>query len=718
MKAPLPEIGAADFTNCDREPIHIPGSIQPHGVLLAIDPGTLKVIQFAGDTSRLLGLAPENVLGHGLEAIMSQPELENLRALAGLDATIPRCVFAFEMGVQHHGQMLDAIVHQSDGALVIELEPRLSKLPLNPLSLVQGMITRVQNEPESRAFLQAIAREVRVVTGFDRVMVYQFQPDDSGVVLAEAKDNELEPLLGLHYPASDIPKQARELYLCNRMRIIPDASYTPAPMSPALNPLTGKTLDLTFSALRSVSPLHLEYLANMGVAASMSLSLVIGGRLWGLIACHHRTPRYIPQAVRSAGELFAQMVSLQLAEKLANELQAERLHMRKIHAELVETMVGQDDLGGALIRARPSLLDYIPAQGVAVWWEGKVTRLGPTPTEEQLGPLVEWLNGSVPEGVFMTDCLASHFAPARDYADVASGLLALSISRTPKDYVLWFRPEVSRTVNWAGNPAKPVDIAHDGLRISPRKSFAAWKEIVRGHSTPWAESIADAAQSLRLSILDVVLRHQDKVLQERERVRIHQDFLMAELDHRVKNTLATIQALVKYSSTGAGSMEDLTTGIQERVHAMARTHGFLAQNRWEGVDLHKVMAEQFAPFGERVTIAGPKLMLRPKAALSISLALHELMTNAAKYGALSMASGLVEIAWSVRTRDGERGLVLGWVEQGGPPVAPPARMGFGRLLLERSLGYDLDGEVSLDFRHTGLVCTAMIPFEHVIEHKE
>jgi len=201
-------------------------------------------------------------------------------------------------------------------------------------------------------------------------------------------------------------------------------------------------------------------------------------------------------------------------------------------------------------------------------------------------------------------------------------------------------------------------------------------------------------------------------------VRIHQDFLMAELDHRVKNTLATIQALVKYSSTGAGSMEDLTKGIQERVHAMARTHGFLAQNRWEGVELHKVMAEQFAPFGERVTIAGPKLMLRPKAALSISLALHELMTNAAKYGALSMASGLVEIAWGVRTRNGERWLVLSWVEQGGPPVAPPTRMGFGRLLLERSLGYDLDGEVSLDFWPTGLVCTAMIPFEHVIEHKE
>ena len=715
MKELAPARRISNLTDCDREPIHIPGSIQPHGVLLAVDPASLKVVQIAGDTRRLLGVDPGDLLGHGVEALVTQAELESLKTLAAQEVTIPRSVFAFEMKVQHRGETLDATVHQSGGALVVELEPCFARPPLNPLSLVQGMVTRVHKAPDLAGFLQAITDEVRSATGFDRVMVYQFLPDESGAVIAEAKHQDLEPLLGLRYPASDIPKQARDLYLLNRMRIIPDADYTPAALTPALNPITGKPLDLSFSVLRSVSPLHLEYLANMGVDASMSSSVVIGGRLWGLIACHHRVPRYVSHAVRSACELFAQMVSLQLGEKLLSEVQAERFRMKKVHAELVEAMVGQEDFGETLVNARPNLLDYIPAEGVAVWWEGKVTRHGPTPTDEQLSLLVEWLNTSVPEGVFLTDCLASQFAPARHYTGVASGLLALSVSRTPRDYILWFRPEVSRTVTWAGNPAKPVDVTGDGLRINPRKSFAAWKEIVREHSRPWGEPAADAAQALRLSILDVVLRHQDKVMREREEARRHQDFLMAELDHRVKNTLATIQALVKYTSSGAESLEEFAQKVQERVHAMARTHSLLTHSRWEGVNLQTVVAEQFEPFGERVSAAGPNLALRPKAALSISLAFHELMTNAAKYGALSVASGRVAISWEVKSGDGGRGLHFRWKEQDGPPVAPPVHMGFGRMLLERSLAYDIEGEVTLDFRAEGLACEAFIPCEHIVE---
>ena len=718
MKERAPESRISDLTDCDREPIHIPGSIQPHGVLLAVDPASLKVVQIAGDTRRLLGVDPKDLIGHAVEALVTQTELESLKVLAAQEVTIPRSIFAFEMKVQRRGETLDATVHQSGGALVVELEPTSARPPVNPLLLVQGMVTRAHKASDLAGFLQAITDEVRLATGFDRVMVYQFQPDDSGAVIAEAKHQDLEPLLGLRYPASDIPKQARDLYLLNRMRIIPDANYTPASLTPALNPITGKPLDLSFSVLRSVSPLHLEYLANMGVDASMSLSLVIEGRLWGLIGCHHRVPRYVPHAVRSACELFAQIISLQLGEKLSSEVQAERFRMKNVHAELVEAMVGQDDLGETLVNAHPNLLDYIPAEGVAVWWGGKVTRHGPTPTDEQLDSLVEWLNTSVPEGVFLTDCLASQFAPARNYTGVASGLLALSVSRTPRDYVLWFRPEASRTVTWAGNPAKPVDVTGDGLRISPRKSFAAWKEIVREHSQPWGEPAADAAQALRLSILDVVLRHQDKVMREREEARRHQDFLMAELDHRVKNTLATIQALVKYTSSGAESLEEFAQKVQERVHAMARAHSHLTRSRWEGVNLKTVVAEQFAPFGERVSAAGPNLALRPKAALSIALAFHELITNAAKYGALSVPSGRVAISWEVKSGDGGRGLLFRWEERGGPPVAPPVRMGFGRMLLERSLAYDIDGKVTLDFRATGLACEAFIPFEHIIELEE
>jgi light-regulated signal transduction histidine kinase (bacteriophytochrome) len=706
-----------DLTNCDREPIHIPGAIQPHGVLLATDVSTLAIMQLGGDTERLLGLRPSELLGHGLDIFIDEATLKMVREIGAGEFALPRHSFAFETRVEHGGRPFDAVVHQSDGMLVLELEPRPAGPPINALARVQTMMTRVQDAPDMSGFLQAATEAVRSETGFDRVMVYRLQPDDSGVVIAEAKAEELEPYLGQHYPASDIPKQARDLYLRNRIRSIPDARYTPVPITPPLNSVTGKPLDLTFSTLRSVSPIHLEYLANMGVVSSTSLSLVIDGKLWGLISCHHRTPKYLCQDVRGMCEMFAQTISLQLGEKLANEAQGERLRLRRIQAQLVEAIVGQDRLDEALIRNGPRLLEYIPAGGLTVSWEGKLRSLGQTPTEEQLRPLLAWLNASVPEGVFMTDSLAAHFAPARDYAGVASGLLALSVSRTPRDYVLWFRPELCRVVTWAGNPVKPVEIADDGVRIGPRKSFAAWQETVREHSRPWGEHAAEAVELLRGSIFEVVLRHLDEVMQRREKVRRHQDFLMAELDHRVKNTIAVIQALVKRSSAEATSLEDYRESILARLYAMGRTHSLLTQSRWEGINLQDIVAEQSEAFGERMTTAGPKLVLRPKAALSVSLALHELMTNAAKYGSLSVAMGRVEVGWSVESREDGRCLIFRWAESGGPPVVPPARMGFGRVLLERSLAYDIDGEVDLDFRAEGVICTATIPFDHVIKEE-
>ena len=280
----------------------------------------------------------------------------------------------------------------------------------------------------------------------------------------------------------------------------------------------------------------------MGVAASMSLSLVVEGKLWGLIACHHREPHRLRQTLRSVCDLFAQMISLQLQEKLATKAHGERLRMKRIHAELVEAMVRENHLGEALIRRHPNLIDYIPAEGAAVLCGGRVTRVGSTPTDEQLCELVGWLNVSLRDGMFMTDCLAGQYAPAKDYADVASGIIALSASRSPQDYVFWFRPEVIRTVTWAGNPAKPVETGDDGVGLGPRKSFAAWQETVHGRSQPWNDTVAEAARDLLISMLDVVVRHMDQVIREREQARVQQDFLMAELDHRVKNTIATISS--------------------------------------------------------------------------------------------------------------------------------------------------------------------------------
>jgi chemotaxis family two-component system sensor kinase Cph1 len=708
---------AADLAACDREPIHIPGSIQPHGVLLALDPNTLRVVQVAGDTERLLNISQHDLLHQEAAASLGSNEVERLRAMVSGRAPLPRPMFAFDTVMKRDGRNLDVIVHVSEGIIVIELEPRIEDAVPNPLAFVQSTIMRLQGLGGVAAFLQGIADEVRSATGFDRVMIYQFQPDESGAVVAEARSDEVESYLGLHYPASDIPQQARALYLRNWLRLIPDARYTPAPITPAVNPVTGRPLDLTHSALRSVSPIHLEYLANMGVRASMSLSLVVDGKLWGLIALHHRQPKHMPQGQRAGCELLAQLASLQLADKVAKEEQTDRLQAKITQAKLVEAMMREEQVAAALIERDPSLIDYIPAGGAAVFWEGKISTAGNTPSQAEIEGLVAWLNENLTDGVFITNHLPGHYHSAQSFAGVASGLVALSVSRSPRDYVLWFKPEVLETVTWAGNPNEAVKVAAEGARLSPRHSFAAWRETVRGRSEAWRSYTLELAQTLRTSILEVALRRIDQAAREREQARAHQDFLMAELDHRVKNTLATIQSLVKYSAATAKNLENFVGTVQDRLQAMLRAHSRLTQSQWQGGDLRVMIEDEIAPYGgmDRVTVAGRSIVLKPKAALCLGLAIHELATNAAKYGALSTPEGRVDVEWLADEGSDSRSLLLRWSERGGPPTSPPTHHGFGRTVLERTLAFELGGAVDLRFLPGGVVCIADIPIDQIIE---
>ncbi|CAH2603524.1 GAF domain-containing protein [Rhodovastum atsumiense] len=529
----VPAFGGADLTNCDREPIHIPASVQPHGALLALEPRQLHIVHAGGDTLRILGTAPADMTGKGADAWFTPPQIARLRALLEGGEPMTRPLHAFSLVIAPEGQPTDVIVHRSGDLILLELEPLREASPEDTLALVQTMLLRTQQADSSHAFCQAMADVVRAVSGFDRVMVYRFLPDGSGVVDAEARSPGVESFLGLHYPASDIPRQARQLYLRNWLRLIPDAQYVPAPIVPPVHPRDGRPLDLSHSVLRSVSPIHLQYLANMGVQASMSLSIVMHGYLWGLIACHHHAPRFLPHRLRIACELFAQMASAQLEMKVAAEEFEARLHTKRVHEELVTRMSQEADLAQGLTRYRPNLLDYIPADGVGLWVEGHYTSLGHAPTGDQVAALVAWLNETATEGVFHTDRLPHLYPPAAAFAGVASGLIALAVSRAPRDYVLWFRPEVIRTVTWAGNPNKPVETEPDGIRLTPRKSFAAWCESVRMQSQPWRSVDVEAAQTLRLSLLEVILRRIDQVAREREKARLKQQMLLAELNRRL-----------------------------------------------------------------------------------------------------------------------------------------------------------------------------------------
>ncbi|MDU7522168.1 MAG: GAF domain-containing protein [Roseomonas mucosa] len=469
---PLPDLhalpGRPDTSTCDREPIHVPASIQPHGLLLVLDPDTLRVLQAAGDMQHLLGIPLDAALGEEAGRFLPSDAIQALctPAPAPQEPGPPRLPTGARLlsGVElRPGRFFDLQGRDSPAGIIVEIEPRGVPGPVrqdDTLILVQGMIASLQGAATARPYCEAAAATIRDMTGFDRVMVYRFEPDDTGCVVAEARAEGTGSYLGLHFPASDIPKQARALYLRNWMRLIPDAHYIPEPLIPALSPRTGEALDMSDCSLRAVSPIHLQYLRNMGVQASMSLSIQQGGRLWGLIACHHRTAWHLPVALRAACEIFAQMFSLQLETLEQREDHEDALRMRRVHEHLEQVMAQEEELGEGLIRQRPNLLDYLEAGGVAVMASGRYATAGQTPTREQVNGLVEWLRGTVEERIVALDRLPELYPPSREFADVASGVLALSVSRAPQDYILW-------SAQPAGSGAAPDRGCLRGARARP-----------------------------------------------------------------------------------------------------------------------------------------------------------------------------------------------------------------------------------------------------------
>jgi len=701
---------------CDQEPIHIPGSIQPHGILLAVRPDDLTVVQLGGDTRSLLGIDPHIVRGTSLRTLLGESALARMDGLFARPPVSSRPWFAFQLHTS--AGTLDVAAHASDGLLVVELESSHSPAAGEAVDVVHGMAARIGNAESVQELLERIVDEVQRATGFDRVMVYRFDESGDGHVVAERRrDDATDSLLGLRYPASDIPQQARALYLSNWIRCIPDARYSPAPIWPVENPLTDRPLDLTFSSLRSVSPVHLEYLANMGVRASLSLSLVVRGRLWGLIACHHQAPLRPSCSLRSGLELFAQLASLQLTTCLDLEYAQRDAARRDIHHRVVKALAQQPFPEGLLDKL-DELVQLVSASGIVVHANGESACAGCIPSAGAIARLLSWLDSQPHLGLWHTDRLAEHVSSDANDAALAAGLLAIALPNAPRCYVLWFRPELATTVTWAGDPRKAV--VQSAARLSPRTSFAAWRETVRGRSQAWSADEVEAANSLRAELLEMELLRLQAAARQRETLSKRQHLVMAELDHRVKNVLATIQSLVRFSGKSAESLAGFVKAIELRLISMARAHDLLTSSRWTGASLQQLVRDELAPFRPTETVGvrieGEDFLLQPSAALALSLVFHELATNAAKYGALSTPHGSVVVTCTRVTRESEPPSVrVEWLERNGPAVAQPTRSGFGRVLLEKIFAGEASGaQVSLCFEPAGVRCTIVLAAERLV----
>ena len=710
---PLPDLSA-----CERERIHMPGAIQPHGCLLFCSLPSWVVRTVSANAGQFLGREAETLLDATLDAILPAKTVHDLRNVLQASMVSGGAERLLDQSIDDGPSRYDLTVHMAASNAVVEIVPRkgADTLATDPITLVKSMVGRLKRAPTLERFLHLAAHQVRAVTGFDRVMVYKFLPDGTGEVMAEALRTGLPPFLGLRYPASDIPAQARALYRRQWLRLIPDVDYTPVPLLARSE--SGVEADLSLATLRSVSPVHLEYLRNMDSHATLTISLMTGDTLWGLIACHHSSPRRISSSTCAATELFGQIFSLQIeAKEQARELMV-AAELRKAHDRLIAAMTAESSIFDDPERFRDLVTDMVPCDGYGVWSEKGFIGVGVTPPPEAMPDLLRHLGEKDPQQPYATSALSRELASAGAYVGQVSGVLSIPFSRTRREYLLFFRQEVVQTVTWGGDPTKPVVIERGGARIGPRKSFDAWKEIVHGQSIAWRPAEVQIAETLRISLLEVILRRADIVNNERRAAQESQAILIAELNHRVKNILALIRSLVRQSRQNAVTMEGFAGDLEHRIRALALAHDQLTQTGWHRAPLRRLLeaeARAWTNSADRVSLVGPGVTLDSRAYQALALVFHEMMTNAAKYGALSRSAGRLDVTWS---RESGGDLRIEWRELGGPPVMPPQRRGFGSVIVEQTVPFELRGEARVQYLTQGVHGTFLIPASHIGEASE
>lgn len=567
-----------DLSNCAREPIHTPGAIQPYGLLLVLSPASLEVVERAITTPAMLEQFGDP-LGQPLHLVLGGALADYAHVLAQLppdQATFLGTVALGQHGAHH------ALAHRLGQHIVVELEQPVAGEPGSLEDLypsIRRFMSEIERANTTTELCRIASEHVRELTRFDRTLVYAFDEAWNGAVVAEDRNDVLPSYMDLRFPESDIPAQARELYRRNRVRLIADCDYLPVPLMRAPERAAEPPTDLSLSALRSVSPVHLQYMRNMATGASMSVSLMREGQLWGLISCHNQSPRRVPYHVRTACEFIGQILSLQIALKERALAIDERLARRAIQVRLLASMAGDEDFMASLGRDAASLMALTQAAGAAIVHRGDCITVGECPTQPQILALVKWMTDKHPgEDLFHSDRLPALWPESAEFSHLASGALAISISQLYDSYVVWFRPELVRTVRWGGDP----HYKKQQQSLSPRMSFEAWKETVRNTSQPWAEVDTESALELRTAIVDIVLRKAEEMAELNEQLMRSNKELEA-FSYSVSHDLrAPFRHIVGYSellgSSAAERLSETERRFLDTIADSARAAGTLVDD--------------------------------------------------------------------------------------------------------------------------------------------
>ncbi|MDX2217015.1 MAG: response regulator [Oculatellaceae cyanobacterium bins.114] len=506
----------ATLEDCSEESVYAPGYIQPYGVLLVLQEPHLKILQMSENVAQFWGVPPADVLGKPLQKLFSRTQVKQIANCLRQD-NLELCN-PFELKTQT--TTFRGSLHRTTNALILVLEPQRLTEKIHSIQFyhrLHATILSLRNASSLADLAQTLTQQVRAITGFDRVMVYRFERDDHGVVIAEAKEPDLESYLGLHFPSIDIPAPARKLFLRSWVRQIPDVNHSPAQLIAPQDCAIDQPLDLSDCILRGVSPYHIEYLQNMGVAGTLTISLIADRQLWGLIACHHYSPKQVDYETRQTCAFLGQFASIELIHQQDRELDSYRTQVKTIRDQLQQALLQEPNfIQPLLTRHATELLSLVHADGVAIALDQTMTLIGQTPSLPEVQSLLAWLPQLNQPEIYLTDCLARLYPAARAFKQIASGILAISIVLHQKSYhLIWFRPEQFQTVNWAGNPQDAMTVDDLGkLHLCPRKSFAIWKETVQETSLPWQSAEIEAARMMRNTLMLALLEFSQIALEQ------------------------------------------------------------------------------------------------------------------------------------------------------------------------------------------------------------